>query len=318
MLVSFCIVPGATSSEGPGDCVWAQRIGGLSTPWGSSSTQTSFQSPAVDANGNLYVLGLFNAESITIGTTNLTKPCFGLLAKLERSGGLCWVAQLPGVPTGLKVDAVGNCLMVGRTGSSITVGGTNLPGTTDDGRVGVGFLAKFDNTGTLVWSRALGANIGPEDLAVDGEGNNYVSASVDASSVSFCGTNLTVAGNAGFCLGKLSPVGDLLWVQVIGSTLYQYGYGYPVWLGADASGNSYASGTICDGGVFGQTVNQRVERLSSQVRFAGKSVLGPSPGRGIGYHERDDGLRRQHPPGRQLHFRSPDHRRYYDPQQRSD
>ncbi len=233
----------APGAEAPPDCVWAMRMGGASIDhrynWVSLVD--------VDGQGNLYAGGCFTVPSLTLATTNLLSSAgYGFLAKIDPSGGLCWAVQLAGVQNGLKADPEGNCYLVGRTGSSIVAGGTNLvEGTAAPS----GYLAKFNPAGRLVWGRALGQNIGPEGLAIDALGNSYVVASLNAGLVSFCGTSLVVPDGYVFCLAKLSAEGELIWVQSVGST----SYGFGVKVAIAASTNLYVTGTIQGPGVFGQT-----------------------------------------------------------------
>jgi len=204
--------------DGSGSLLWSQQIGTWNDDYGYSV--------AVDASGNAYITG--NTEG------SLPEPTAGgrdaFLAKYDGSGSLLWSQRLgtSGNDSGrsVAVDAFGNAYITGSTEGSLAEPNA---GHYD------AFLAKYDGSGSLLWSQQIGTPSGDygTSVAVDASGNAYISGSTDGS---LGGPNAGDGGDA-FLL-KYDGSGNLLWSQQIGTPSGDYGYGVAV----DAFGNAYISG----------------------------------------------------------------------------
>ncbi len=156
------------------------------------------------------------------------------------------------VGTGITTDSAGDAYVVGWTGSTnfpVTGGvyGTILNGPTDV------FIAKFNPTGSLMWSTYLGGS-GDDvqydaqiaGIAVDGSGNVYVSGST--VSTNFPTTSNAVqtvfgGGNDAF-VSEISATGQaLLYSTYLGGSCNEYA---PA-LAVDSSGKIYVTGGTCSG-----------------------------------------------------------------------
>ncbi|HEY7745959.1 MAG TPA: SBBP repeat-containing protein, partial [Desulfuromonadales bacterium] len=136
---------------------------------------------AVDGVGNVYVAGSTSGDLDGVGGD----PLFGgvdlFLAKFNPAGNLLFTRQLGTVSTdeatGVAVDGVGNVYVAGSTNGDLDgAGGDPVLGGTDF------FLAKFDASGNLLFTRQLGTTATDDDargVAVDGTGNVYVAGSTN-------------------------------------------------------------------------------------------------------------------------------------------
>ena len=200
-----------------GELVWAKGVGGTSLDFGSSID--------VDASGNVYVTGYFEATADFdpgSGSSNLTsaggKDVF--FAKYNSSGELVWAKGVGGTAfdfgSSIDVDASGNVYVTGFFKGTADFdpgsGSTNL----NSASVGSNdvFFAKYNSSGDLVWAKSVGGTSGDngEKIAVDGSGNVYVTgffqgtADFDPGSGT---TNLTSAGSNDVYFAKYSSDGKL-------------------------------------------------------------------------------------------------------------
>jgi len=215
LLVTFA----AYAAEAPYDLEWARQIG-------TASDDVSY-SVAVDGLGNAYIGG-YTKGSLGGPNTGYTTDAF--LAKYDSSGTLLWTRQIGTTVydygQSVAVDGLGNAYISGKTGGSL--GGPNAGG--DDA-----FLAKYDSSGTLLWTRQIGTMSfdWSYSVAVDGLGN--ASCISGTTSGSLGGPN---AGGQDAFLAKYDSSGALLWTRQIGTTSSDFSYS----VAADGLGNAYISG----------------------------------------------------------------------------
>jgi len=152
--------------DSSGSLLWKRQMG--------TSSREYSESVAVDAFGNAYISGP------TFGS--LGGPNAGdediFLAKYDPAGSLLWVRQIGTSSSepdaAVAVDGLGNAYIGGDTGGSL--GGPNA-GSVD------AFLAKYDSSGALLWTRQMGTttNDYSYSVAVDGLGNAYISGYTGSS-----------------------------------------------------------------------------------------------------------------------------------------
>jgi hypothetical protein len=204
--------------DSSGSLLWTRQIGTFSTDYS--------RCVAVDGLGNAYISGY------TWGSLGGPNASGGdaFLAKYDSSGSLLWTRQMgtadyDDYSYSVAVDGLGNAYISGYTGGSL--GGPNAGGSD-------AFLAKYDSSGSLLWTRQIGTTAYDpcESVAVDGLGNAYISGYTLGS---LGGPN---AGGADAFLAKYDSSGSLLWARQIGTPEYDYSYSVAV----DASGNAYISG----------------------------------------------------------------------------
>jgi hypothetical protein len=205
--------------DSSGSVLWTRQIG--------TTANDESCSVAVDGSGNAYISGW------TYGSLGGPNAGDGdvFLAKYDSSGLLLWTRQIGtttwDVSQSVAVDGLGNAYISGYTYGSL--GGPNPnPGWTD------AFLAKYDSSGLLLWTRQIGTTTWDESysVAVDGLGNAYISGFTYGS---LGGPN---AGGYDAFLAKYDSSGALLWTRQIGTTGHDFSYSVAV----DGSGSAYISG----------------------------------------------------------------------------
>jgi hypothetical protein len=177
-----------------GNFLWAEQFGGQRSGAWSGVT--------VDTSGNVYLTGDFNGTQ-SFGSFSLTGTSAngtGYLCKVDPNGNFLWAQEFAygtsgshsGFLTPLAVDGNGNAYLSwfanSPTGS-------------------VGFLSKYDSSGSLQWTQqvASGATAcSPNCVTLDANGNAYV------------GGNAT-QGNSGGFLASYDPTGKLYWSETTAS-----------------------------------------------------------------------------------------------------
>lgn len=206
----------------------------------------------VDAAGNVYVAG--TTMSGDFPTVRAVQPSFrgtddAFVTKLDPSGSsIVYSTFLGGADTDIALEVA-----VQRATGEAWVGGaalsTNFPTTANAfRRTGSydGFVARFSATGGLIYSTYLGGGTArAEDLAIDAQGNAYLTG----SALSFPVTpgafqtggqcNGCSLGRADAFVAKMNPEGSaLVWATYLGGSAVDRGYGIAV----DADGEVYVVG----------------------------------------------------------------------------
>jgi Beta-propeller repeat len=127
--------------------------------------------------------------------------------------------------TGVAVDSGGNAYICGWTEGDLA--GLRI-GPRDV------FLAKYNASGALVWTRKLGSPSGAwgSDVALDGQGNAYLTG---WSAGSIGGPN---AGDADAFLVKYDAAGTVLWKRQFGTVEYDLAWAVAV----DSAGSAFVTG----------------------------------------------------------------------------
>ncbi|MCC6372300.1 MAG: SBBP repeat-containing protein [Bacteroidia bacterium] len=162
-----------------GSIVWSTFYGGVSSEIG--------QAVATDASGNVYLVGTTTSTNFPVqnaGTyfePTLTPGNCGYVVKFNNAGNRLWATYLKGINIPLvATDNNGNAYVCARTNTIIPLlnpGGTSYyQATTGGGGSDLG-IAKFDNTGTLLWGTYYGGSFNEvvTGLEADKFGNLFVS-----------------------------------------------------------------------------------------------------------------------------------------------
>jgi hypothetical protein len=145
----------------------------------------------------------------------------------------------------LATDMAGNSYVTGsfRETAIFDAGGPSETELTSDGNMDI-FIAKYDNTGFLMWARRAGgtsADVGM-GIAADSAGNSYVTGVFSGIATFGRGeaneTELTAAGFFDMFVAKYDTNGSLLWAKPAGSSDSDEVKGIAV----DGAGNSYLTG----------------------------------------------------------------------------
>ena len=199
-----------------------------------------------DAAGNLYVAGGF-VGTLTVGNlAATTSNSDGFLAKYDPAGALVWVHALRSTGTDATLQLLvlpnGTCILAGYygrvTGDNLSFADFNSPvalagpvqvGLSPDGLGkynGLPFVAAVDAAGTLAWATCPTptSSIGyqpdyspAQELAVDSQGNVYLSASAFRPLL-LNGTTYPVSGYSDAVLLKLAAgTGQVQWMRQAGA-----------------------------------------------------------------------------------------------------
>ncbi|HPI42519.1 MAG TPA: SBBP repeat-containing protein [Candidatus Cloacimonas acidaminovorans] len=226
------------------DWHWAKKAGGTGGDY--------CRSIAVDDNGNSYVTGVFEG-SATFGTTTLTSSGQYdiFVAKMDINGNWLWAKKAGGTSydygLGITVDANGNSYVTGYFLESATFGATTL---TSSGNEDI-FIAKLDINGNWLWAKKAGGTSYDYGccIAVDDNGNSYITGFFCSSSCSFGNTTLTSSGSDDIFVAKLDSNGNWLWAKKAGGQSNDGGRSITV----DDNGNSYVTGDFSGSATFGTT-----------------------------------------------------------------
>ncbi|MEO8149588.1 MAG: SBBP repeat-containing protein [Bacteroidia bacterium] len=221
-----------------GNVIWAKSAG---------NADAVGNGIAIDANKNVYVTGFFkdsiSFDSATIlnGSSLITSDIF--IVKYDSLGNVIWAKSAGGASddyvSSIKVDINGNSYLTGEFASpSIIFGATTL---VNAGVCNI-FIVKYDPGGNIIWAKSAGGTSGDygKDIALDTNGNLFVTGNFGSSMITFGSTVLTSNGDFDFFVAKYDSSGNILWAKSAGGILNELGYGIAV----DAFGNSYVTGSF--------------------------------------------------------------------------
>ena len=191
---------------------------------------------AVDSSGNCYVTGHYE-NTINFGGTSLTRVGINdiFVVKYNTSGTVLWARSAGGSDFdegfGIAADLAGNCYVTGYFTRNATFGSTTLTNADDHADI---FLAKYNNTGVMQWSRRLGVpqNDYGRGVVVDGLGNSFITGSLTGKPF----------------VAKHTSAGDLHWIQAPEGTVFGEGFGIAL---MSTITNCYVSGLYYGTVTFG-------------------------------------------------------------------
>ncbi|HKR06493.1 MAG TPA: T9SS type A sorting domain-containing protein [Bacteroidia bacterium] len=215
---------------------WAKQ--GIST--GSSNESVS---TATDHFHHIYTTGYFESPAIIFDSLFVTSNGYYdiFLAKHDENGNILWVRSAGGTNSDLgksvATDLDGNIYVTGVFYStSITFGSTNLLNNSGSDF----FLAKYDSAGNVLWAKNMGGNGSDngEDVAIDANGNVYVTGAFHSPLVIFGSDTLINNGQEDIFVAKFDSSGNVLWVKNPGGSSYDEG----VSICTDANSNILITG----------------------------------------------------------------------------
>ncbi|MCH8316946.1 MAG: SBBP repeat-containing protein [Bacteroidetes bacterium] len=232
-----------------GNLLWAQRAGGTDL--------IEAHDIAVDNAGNCYIIGDFYGTA-NFGVHVVTSTSAGdvFTVKYDANGTALWAASCGSncedIGTGITVDTLGNVYITGyfHCGfifNSIAYGSAGIRDI---------FIAKYDPAGNPGWASTGGggANDFSQSIAVDADGNIYISGEFDSDTAIFGNISLFNANNLGprsdIFLVKYDTSGLEVWAKRAGSM----GNDYSNDIAIDSDGNIYMTGTYKDTITFGSTI----------------------------------------------------------------
>ncbi|WP_169791545.1 hypothetical protein [Sandaracinus amylolyticus] len=184
----------------------------------SGAPSAFFNDVAVDANGDIYVVGGFS-QPLAIGSTLLTRTGIanGFLAKFSSAGAPLWAVQTGG--TG--ADALG-AVALDASGNPIVAGSEGAPISSDPYTENRVLVASFTAAGTLRWTQRFAAAsayyTGATDIAVAGDGTIYVIGTFGRSLTIGATTHTSSGTNDAFVIALAPGTGAMVRGRVLGAS----------------------------------------------------------------------------------------------------
>jgi hypothetical protein len=203
----------------PGETRWSKR--------GGNATNQEANGVAVDANGNVIIVGGFEG-TIDLGGGTLTSAGSRdiFVAKFSSAGLHLWSKAYGGADldyaAAVAVSAAGDIVVVGTYDSASVDFGSAMV-LTDQGAFD-GFALKLDSGGNTVWAKVLGA-IGPQQatsVAVSAGGDVFVCGTYGGTPNFGTANNLPNGGANDYFLVKLAGnTGTTTWAKGFGDATNQ-------------------------------------------------------------------------------------------------
>ena len=221
--------------------LWATQAGGSSDEKGYGIT--------TDANGNNYVIGIFNGTA-TFGSYSITSAGDYdiFVAKMDANCNWLWATRAGGSEwdecSGITIDDAGNSYVTGWFQETSTFGSYSL---TSSGGSDI-FVAKIDANGNWLWITQAGGTSYDDgyEMIIDDTGIIYVTGSFYETAI-FGSYSLTSSGGSDIFVAKMDANGNWLWVTQAGGTDGDRGIGITI----DDTGNSYVTGCFKGTATFG-------------------------------------------------------------------
>jgi FlgD Ig-like domain/Beta-propeller repeat len=219
--------------------------------FGDSPNTQSGQAVAIDAAGNVVVVGSFigtiDLGGGPMGPTTGGKDSDVFVAKFDPAGNHLWSKRFGDpdnqFPAGVALDSGGNVLFAVNQSGTVDYGGGPLTALAFDV-----VIVKLDASGSHVWSKRFGDGIGqaPNDVAVDPSDNVLVTGLFDGTLDFGCGP-MSSANGIDMFVAKLDPTGACLWSKRAGDNNMQIGNT----VATDPSGNVFVAGDFSGSIDFG-------------------------------------------------------------------
>ena len=222
---------------------WIQKVGGSNMDFPYSIN--------IDANGFVYMTGIYVNGSTKIGTTTLTNSGSTdiFIAKYNPiNSSWVWAQKAGGsghdAATTLALDNNKNIYLTGHFENTLNIGGNSINSYGDRDA----FIAKYDSSGNFLWVRKIGGlnEDDSNDIEVDTDGNIYVTGFFN-DTANFQTTTRNSAGGADIFIAKYNGNGALIWAQKLGNIGVDVGGD----LAIDSNKNIYATGVFQEVVKFG-------------------------------------------------------------------
>ena len=205
--------------QASGDFEWIRQFGG--------THNDSIRHLAVDAQGNIYVQGVFR-DTADWGGKPMTAGGAAtdiVLAKYDLNGDHVWSARYGNAfeegASGLAVDPAGNITMAGSFDHSISFGEGDDHTALGESDI---FIASYQNDGKFKWAHTWGTDrVDAASAVVADSAGNTITIGWYEGTIDFGKGPLASKGNKDVFALKLDEKGALVWVQSWGDKDHDQG-----------------------------------------------------------------------------------------------
>jgi hypothetical protein len=213
-----------TKYDASGNAIWAKGFGGT-TAYNGGGIAKGID---LDANGNIYITGIFFGDGMTFGNTTLANTDTNqfsmgqiFITKLNETGDVIWAKSAGGGindgPNAISVDANSNVLITGYFCSKtikfddITV---TSPYNSEIYFYDI-FIAKYDADGNAIWAKSEGttANENSTSIETDTNGNFFITGIYYYPSITFGDITLTATAAYNMFVVKYDASGTVVWAK---------------------------------------------------------------------------------------------------------
>ncbi|MCE3278840.1 MAG: hypothetical protein K0S44_1031 [Bacteroidetes bacterium] len=230
---------------------WAKNAGG--SQHDGNTINWSGNNIKADSDGNIYVTGNFNSDTITFDNIVLYNDSAGssefFIAKYNSLGNVIWAKSFGGSKDeynmDMDIDLSGNIILTGWFNSdSIKLGNVTLTNSGSFNNYSKLFIAKWDSAGNALWAKGVNeiSNAG-YGISIDHDGNTYITGEFYNPTITFDTITLINSENTGYTsdlfIVKYDSAGNAIWAKSFG------GYNnneIGIRICNDNTGNIYISG----------------------------------------------------------------------------
>jgi hypothetical protein len=238
---------------------------------------------AIDSVGDVIAAGEYNAPA-DIGSGTAKDRGTYLTKRFAANGTERWTRKLLADRTSgatirdLAIDGADRIIAVGSYRGSVDFGGTALYRPSDSPTT---FVAVYSPVGALVWVRHLDDSAQPSAVAVDQQGNIYITGTFRNSTLVFNGQLFVEADNdADTFVAAFDPGGTLLWGTALqGGGFGPWGFGIAVTATDDVVVAGYFSAPMSLGGPVlkpDARIRSFVTRWHSDGTYVSSQAIGPT------------------------------------------
>lgn len=216
-----------------GNIVWAKNI------FGNSDINKVFGLDlTIDTDGNLYVIGNFSSDSLTVGNIKLANRGGTdlFLANIDNNGSVVWAKSAGGeghdYGNGIEVDNNNSVYITGSFVSDSINFDSNI--LLNPNTFSYIFLVKYDENGNVIWAKKEGGDNSSSGLELEINLNDEIILTGQFLSTLTVGSyNLVSEGGTDILTAKYDSNGNIIWAKSMGS----YNSDAALDLASDASGN---------------------------------------------------------------------------------
>jgi len=235
-----------------------------------------------DQNGNLYLCGSFNSQSLVLGMDTLINngsyDCF--VAKYNSVGSEIWAKSAGGadydVASAICIDKSSNIYVAGTYSSPSIMWGNIVLNNVSRSGLSDFFVCKYDTSGQLLWAKSGGGSGGDEISSVcsDSKADIFVTGTTGSDTLIFGADTLIANGtaNGNILTAEFDSVGRNVWADFIQGSQTDVGCS----ISADIYDNIYIAGYFQSPSITIGTstlVNAGVDDIFlAQLQTAGKTT----------------------------------------------